>query len=363
VRRVLLLLLAAAAAGCTTPLAVGERLYREGDRLGALETWRAIPENSSESSEAQERIAVVEEEFNYLVDDYKRQARDFETNEQLAESILDYRLALKLQPDDADTLALVQQLARDLASRKAELQQQYDYAFGEGNLAAARRSMEQLRELDPFDPELQIDERQLHDALRLEVTRGLSAGRRQLIAGNHDEARRRFRQVLELDPDNESAREHISYIATLQLATLQREREATAERSASFASPERSTSEPEIRAKGFYREALDAEQLKDYEEAILNYDRALELDPKHRGAQRHLNEMRSLLAGRVGALIEKGRNFYRNEDLEMALNQWQLAELIDPDNERARAYVKRAKRQLQNLERLRSEPDVAGRRK
>jgi tetratricopeptide (TPR) repeat protein len=357
VRRVLLLLLAAAAAGCTTPLAVGERLYREGDRLGALETWRAIPEDSSESSEAQQRIAVVEEEFDRLVKQYKESADDYEANEQLAESILDYRLALKLQPDDADTLAHVQQLARDLASRKAELQQQYDDAFDEGDLPAARRSMEQLLGLDPFDPELQIDERQLHDALRLAVTRGLSDGRSQISAGDYDDATRRFRQVLELDPDNELARGHISYIATLQ-----REREATAERSASFASPERSASGPEIRAKGFYEEARDEEQSKEYEEAILNYDRALKLDPKHRDAQRRLNEMRSLLAGRVGTLIEEGRSAYRNEDLEMALYKWRLAEVIDPENERARAYVKRARRQLQNLERLRSEPDVAGRR-
>ena len=111
-KRALLLFLVATAAGCTTPLAVGERLYREGDRLGALETWRAIPENSSESPEAQERIAVVEEEFDRLVEQYKGWARDYEANEQLAESILDYRLALKLQPGDADTLAHVQQLAR-----------------------------------------------------------------------------------------------------------------------------------------------------------------------------------------------------------------------------------------------------------
>jgi hypothetical protein len=33
--------------------------------------------------------------------------------------------------------------------------------------------------------------------------------------------------------------------------------------------------------------------------------------------------------------------------------------LIDPGNERAQAYAARAVTQLENLERLRSEPDVA----
>jgi tetratricopeptide (TPR) repeat protein len=354
VKRAFLLFFVAMAAGCTTPLAVGERLYREGDRLGALETWRGIQENSSEYEESQQRIAVVEEEFNRLVRRYKQRARYFEAKERLAESILDYRLALKLQPDDADTLAHVQQLARTVTSRKAELNQQYDEAFGEGDLAAARKNLDQLRALDPFDPELQTDERQLNDALRLAVERELDAGRRQFIAGNHTDAEGHFRSVLALDPDNESAQGYISYIAEIQ-----REREAMAERSATFASRERFASDAEIRAEGFYQNALAEDRSGNFYAAISHDMRALEANPKHRGARRHLNEMRSRLAGGVGSLIEAGRSAYRDEDLQTALELWSRAVLVDPENERARAYVDRAKHQIQNLERLRSEPDVA----
>jgi tetratricopeptide (TPR) repeat protein len=355
-KRALLLLLVAMAAGCTTPLAVGERRYREGDRLGALETWRAIPENSSESEEAQQRIAVVEEEFNRLVKRYKQRARYFEAKEQLAESIRDYRLALKLQPDDADTLAHVQQLARTVAGRKAGLKQRYEEAFGAGDLAAARKNLDQRRTLDPFDPELQTDERQLHDALNLAVERGLDAGRRQFKAGNHTDAKRHYRSVLALDPDNESAQDKL-----FDIAAIQREQEAMAERSASFPSRERFASGPERRAERFYQNALAEDRSLRFHEAFNNDMRALELDPEHRGAHRHLNEMRSRLSGRVDALIEEGRSAYRDEDLYTARDKWSLALLVDPDNERARAYVDRAKRQIQNLERLRSEPDVAGR--
>jgi tetratricopeptide (TPR) repeat protein len=356
VKRALLLFLVATAAGCTTPLAVGERLYREGDRLGALETWRGIPEDSSEYDESQQRIAVVEEEFNRLVERYKQRARYFEEEERLAESILDYRLALKLQPDDADTLAHVQQLARTVASRKAELKQQYDGAFGEGVLAAARKNLDQLRALDPFDPELQTDEIQLNGALRLAVERGLEAGQRQFMLRNHTDAERHFRSVLALDPDNEYARGLLSYNAEFQ-----RDREATAERSATFATKERFAPEAVIRAEGFYQNARKQEQAGNRYEAIRLYELALEANPKHRGAHQHLNEMRSRLSGGVDALIETGREFYRNEELSKALVQWERALRVDPDNKRARAYVDRAERQIQNLERLRSEPDEAGR--
>ena len=58
-------------------------------------------------------------------------------------------------------------------------------------------------------------------------------------------------------------------------------------------------------------------------------------------------------------MIEAGRNHFRNEDLQSALDSWRRALLVDPNNERAQAYAAKAERQLQNLERLRSEPDVA----
>jgi len=362
VKRRLPLLALVALVGCTTPLATGERLYRDGDRLGALETWRAIPEGRSDYEKAQQRIELVEQEFNHLVIRYKQRGRYFEGKERLAESILNYRLALKLQPDDAETLGHVQDLARVVARRKAELREQFRESFSQQDLASARKQLEQLRTLDPFDPDIETDERQFRDALRLAVTRGLAAGRRQFVAGNHAAAQQEFKSVLELDPDNESARGYISYIATIR-----REREANAGDSPvaaskrAFASKEGFASDAEIRAEGFYQNALASERRGNPYAAIRHDLRALRADPNHKQAQTHLTLMRQRLAGSVEVLVEAGRTAYRDEDLQTALDLWSRALLVDPKNERVRAYVDRAQHQLQNLEQLRSEPD-AGRR-
>jgi len=362
VRRALTLLVFLTVAGCTTPLATGERLYRDGDRLGALETWRAIPEGRSDYEKAQRRIEVVEQEFNHLVIRYKQRGRYFEGKERLAESILNYRLALKLQPDDAETLEHVQDLARVVARRKAELREQFRTSFEKEDLASARKQLEQLRTLDPFDPDVETDERQFRDALRLAVTRGLAAGRRQFVAGNHAAAQEEFKSVLDLDPDNESARGYISYIATIR-----REREANLGASSAapskqaFASKEGFASDAEIRAEGFYQNALASERRGNPYAAIRHDLRALRADPGHKQAQAHLRLMRGRLASSVEVLIEAGRTAYRDEDLQTALDLWSRALLVDPKNERVRAYVDRAQHQLQNLEQLRSEPDV-GRR-
>jgi tetratricopeptide (TPR) repeat protein len=360
-RRAEIALIALVIAACATPLEVGERLYREGDRLGALEVWRAAAEEDPGHPAIQERITAVEEESEQLVVRYKKRGSDFEAKDQLAESIIDYRIALKLQPDDAPSLARVQELARALATRKAELEASYRVSFSEKDLAAARRGLDDLRRLDPFDPELESEERRFQDTLRAEVKHQLATGRLALAKGKHAAASRAFRAVLALEPDNESAKGHLSYIE------IRLENEASGEEPATFEAPAAFASEDEIRAGGFYKPAdglyeigLLAEGDDDFFKAIDYYERALKADPGHSNARSHLAEIRRRLAGDVEGLIEKGREEFRNEELQHALDLWRQALLIDPDNERAQAYLERAERQLYNLERLRSEPDVSG---
>jgi tetratricopeptide (TPR) repeat protein len=340
--------------GCTTPLEQGERLYHEGDRLGALETWRAVPEEASDHDEVRERIRVVEAEFQRLVVQYKQRGRYYEGKERLAESILNYRLALKLQPDDAETLDHVQTLARKLASRKAARKTRYRDAFEASDLPEARRQLATLRTLDPFDPEIETDERQLHEALRAEVGRRMGTGRRGFAAGNYDGSTAAFQSVLELDPDNESARGYLSYIATLR-----RESEAAGNDPVAFEDPGSFKSDDEIRAEGFYQNALAAERKGELYAAIRNDLHALQADPAHEAAKRQLSLLRRRLAPEVDTLIEAGRTAFREEDLQSALDLWRQALLVDPRNERVIAYVGRAEQQIQNLERMRSEPDVS----
>ncbi len=353
-KRIACALLALSWVGCGTPLAAGERLYREGDRLAALETWRAIPEDDAGHEQAQERIAVVEEEFHQLVVRYKQRARYFEAKERLAESIVNYRLALKLQPDDAETLAHVQDLARKIVRERRALRAQYRADFEVGYLAKAGASLKQLRTLDPFDPALQAEERELRDGLQKSITHLLAVGRRGFSDGNHAAAERAFRSVLEVDPNNESARGYLSYIETIRRAS-----QTDGGEPAAFEPPEAFASDAEIRAEGSHQNALAAEALGDRFAAIGHDLQALNAFASHTGARRHLAETRRQLAPQVDILIEEGRTHFRNEDLQSALDSWRRALLVDPGNERAQAYAARAVRQLENLERLRSEPDVA----
>ncbi len=359
-------MLAAAAAlalagGCATPLELGEQRYQQGDREGALDVWRDIDAAELDYASARARIEAVSDEHRQLVTRYKQRARYFEAKARLAEAVLDYRLALRLEPGDRETLAHVQELVRRLAKAREQGLAQFHVAFEREDLAAARVHVASLRNLDPFSPEVNDGHRRLEEALSQRLEAGLSRGRAAFSANDLERADREFQKVLELDPRNESARGYLAYIDRLHTDQAGRA-DAPEPGDALFARPalvdERrilSASEAEIRAEGFLQNALAAEASGDPFQAI-RYDlAALKAYARHAGARSHLAAVRRALSPQVAGLIEAGRRHYQREDLQAALEEWQRALLIDPENREARDNAGRAEKMLERLEALRSE--------
>ena len=284
--------------GCVTPLEQGEARYRAGDRRGALEIWRSAPAYLR-SSEVEKRISDVESEFAELVRGYQESAAKHEQEGGLAEALLDRRLALLLEPGDKDAWARVQKLAREFAARRAELEADYRGRLRSGDLEAAQAALVRLRALDPFEPEFEIEERQLQaELIREHVKRKAELGaqyRRQVALGDLQAARASLLELRTIDPFD-----------------------------------------PEL----------------EIEERQLEAGLALEWRRQRLRARGEQGEEE------VQGLIEAGRTAIAEERLETALVLWRQAQRIDPDNERVRAYIERAERELGRLEQLRDQPDV-----
>ncbi len=348
-----ILLLLSCSLGCATYLERGEQLYRDGDRLAALDTWRKIPESSANHDAAQARVAAVEREFAQLVRRYEKQAHYFEQKGRLGESLLSFRLALKLTPDNRDLLAHAQKLSRTLAANKHKLHTEWDQAFRERDLSQARKHLADLRWLDPFDPAIELAQSKLYSALSKSIDHNMKLGRRGFSSGQYSNAKTAFKAVLELDPENESAKGYLSYIATIRSAE-----QGSGRRPASFQPPEIEATDREIRAEGFYQNALAAMRAGDPFQAI-DYDlRALRADPNHSQAREHLEQVRAQNRGQVEDLIESGRVAFQQEDLQTALDHWRNVLLVDPNNARIQEFVARAERMLNNLGQLRAEPEI-----
>ncbi len=215
---------------CASPGADGELLYSAGDLRGAIESWRA-----ANSSSLAPRIAEVEAELAGRVQRYIANASELEREGRLEEALLDYRLALELQPDDAENLAHVQQLARDAVAQRRALVDAYREVRARGDLAAAESALEKLRRLDPFDPAYQSEELRLRAAIdeerraRRERARAaraaqveslVEAGRTAFGDEKLETALDLWRRALLIDPENERIQAYIAR-AERQLETLE----------------------------------------------------------------------------------------------------------------------------------------------
>ena len=221
----------ALAVGCASPPDPGERMVREGDLAGALDHWR-----STDPVTFAARIQAVESERTALVDGYLENARKLETEGRLAEAVLDYRLALALQPDDTATLAHVQQLARAVEAQRSQLTESFRQVRGRGDLGNARSALERLRRLDPFEARYLGEERKLRNDIAedrrrrrerigenqaAQVESLVEAGRVAFRDEELETALDLWRRALVIDPRNERIQAYIAR-AEDQLANLER---------------------------------------------------------------------------------------------------------------------------------------------
>ncbi len=345
--------LIAAHVGCAGAYERGDRLYSQGDVAGALAAWRDIPPKSGEYARAHARLEAVEAELASSLARYEKRAEFFEEEGRLSEAVLYYRLALKLDPDRPQTLARTQSLYRELRAKEAEERARLAAALAAGSLREANETAERLQRLDPFDPAIQIELRQVRAETGAQVLRFLEDGKRAYALGDRAGARTAFEHVLELDSENEAALGYLSYLKRYDQDAAEQALQAERRRpSAASVLPPPSVSSEEILAEGRFRSGQQAEGAGDPYRAIRDYEEALRIDPRHAGARRRLTALRTELSPRVPGLYEQGKRYFQDEDLEKALVVWRNALLIAPDDQRTKENVDRAERILSRLEEI-----------
>ena len=351
-RFALLCALVVSLVGCAGAYENGERLYSQGDVAGALSAWRGIPQTSGEYPRAHARLEMVEAELSSSLARYEKRAEFFEDEGRLSEAVLYYRLALKLDPDRPQTLARTQSLYRQLRASETKERAKLAAALAAGSLQQANESAERLQVLDPFDPGIQIELRQVRAETGAQVLRFLEDGKRAYAFGDRTGARTAFEHVLELDAENEAALGYLSYIKRYDQEVAQQAEQAERRRTPASAPPPPAVSSEEIIAEGRFRSGQQAEEAGDPYRAIREYEAALRIDARHAGAKRRLNALRTELAPQAPALYEQGKRYFQDEDLEKALVVWRNALLIAPDDQRTKENVDRAERILSRLEEI-----------
>jgi tetratricopeptide (TPR) repeat protein len=95
------------------------------------------------------------------------------------------------------------------------------------------------------------------------------------------------------------------------------------------------------------------------EEAATEFKKVLRDDPSHREAQHYLSELTGMagqeqLTAQAKVHIKHGLEFYQEDKMAEAIQAWEEALKIDPNNATAKAYIKGAKERAEKLEKANS---------
>ena len=90
----------------------------------------------------------------------------------------------------------------------------------------------------------------------------------------------------------------------------------------------------------------------EYLRALKAFSQLIEKNPNNVIAESYLKECRTKLNKRIAELFNSGMRFYTGGDYEAAIREWDRILEIDPNHQSSLEYKKRAQERLEALEKL-----------
>lgn len=253
---------------------------------------------------------------------YIREGKSYEERGDFISAIKMYTQVLRANPDDEEAKTRLDRVKPKLRDLIQQLTAAGDSLRGVKKFDAARKKYRQLLEIDPENKEMPLRISAMDSLIRVNTQTRLARAKAALQKRQMEEARRQFEEVLLYDPRNTEAR--------AGLESLKERRTAK-----------------ELFERG--KAAFDAEN---YLEALNIFLDVVQSDEKNRDAKLYLDRTRERLVSDVEDYFKQGLQLYVKEDYKGAVEVWNKALLINPSHQATLEYSRRAERKLEALEKL-----------
>ncbi|MCX7956540.1 MAG: PorV/PorQ family protein [Endomicrobia bacterium] len=299
-------------------------------------------------------IAVSELKFViWSIDKHYKKAMVLIDREKYIDAYKELNYILKLDPTHPqakqqltkieDMFKKVQE-AREKEKLEKQIKEHFSKAkglFDMGDLLKAKESFEIILQLDPNHEETKIYLQRIEniqkETLRQRVVVYLSEGINFYEKGDYEKAIQRFEGVLEIEPQNQKAKEYLQLVKSKREEKIKKEQELQQAKEV-----EKNYNDAVLYMnKGKYKEAMDL--LK----------KVLSLSPGYKDTQKLLSQAEQSYKQQVAKnreesakLYTEGLKAYTSGDLKKAYELWKKAAELDPQNEKAVKGVERLQKEI-----------------
>ncbi|MBN1897158.1 MAG: tetratricopeptide repeat protein [Spirochaetes bacterium] len=285
-----------------------------------------------------------------------KEAQEYQKEEEFSKAIALYKLALLLDPDNQQAkVQIIRSQSEEMEYNKnlelmLHLQAGREYHNQKRYLEAIQEWSKALM-IDEDNQEakqmLELDKKLLKDQqLKEKINHLISRGIESYINRQYNESKEAFEQVLNLDPENETAKEYLAKINDI-LEKLSHEKTVREE------------------AEKHFSLGLAYFNKEEYEPALEEFTITLEIMPDHTKAKEYRDRTLALLkklqkkreeekSSLTQELLAKGIKYYQMGEYEMAIDMFKQVIQIDPENKYAQEYLRLALQALQ----LKKESDI-----
>lgn len=324
-------------------LAADGRLY---DAIMVLQTNPDLPDTAAKTRKYETMLA---REVNTRVS----QAKDLSGKGRLAESIRLYREAMKFDPRRTDLGEPVSRLNADLDTKRTNLFTVLNAQMSAQNYPDAHTTLLKLERLDPFSDDIGNRLNDVETKLAARYATSMNEGIELYRKRNYSQALTVFNRVLSVWPAHPQAANYRDRIKELYAEAAKMKPAAKTAKKASAPSTSKPGQADEPVAASIEQIAAvrmtEAQQhlnKGEHAKALERYNKVLDLDPNNQEAIKGRQAAITKIGRSTEDLFREGVNFYRNEQLDKAIERWNLVLLIDPAHDRAQKYLERAQRLL-----------------
>ena len=354
----------------------GEKLYHEDDLDRSKTVFKEILQLNKGHNGALKYLAKIDSVTSYLSSEYYYRGLGFYNQRHLNRSRDAFNRVLELNPNHSEARHYLKKIDQELESNEEFVQSLMREAYRlerSGKYLEASRKYDKILEINRDNEKARKQLEILQAYIKTIVNRKFKRARSLFNKGKYEEARLAFEDILSIRPMHQESKNYLKRIREIESDKIEeyfqlakkyfeenRWNAALKECENVLALYPDHAEAKKMQSDIWTRTSIEELQDKgmqlfnngEYHRALNIFEQILEKDSGHIIAKSYVDECRTKLNKKIAELFNSGMRFYTSGNYEAAIREWNRILALDPSNESALEYKKRANERLEALKQL-----------